>query len=441
MIETYLDNSTLSSDTEVILLLCGRFGSNYSDKYEPLTQKEYETLTRWLLERKLRPADMLNLEAVKLSELIQVKLDSERVKNLLLRGTALAFALEKWHRSGLWVLSRSDSTYPRRLKKVLGQSAPPLLYGAGDPKLLDFGGVAIIGSRDVDDSGLRFTADLANASVRDNMGIISGGAKGVDAAAMQAGGEAGGVVIGVLASDLLKLSVVRQNRQAIQSGQLVLVSPFNPEAGFNVGNAMARNRYIYALADYAVVVDSNEGKGGTWAGALENLRYKWTPMYVRNSIEKSGNNALIAKGGMKFNYIFSNDASLNNYFNNQTSAVSNLDLLQENTQQFNPFQEHQSLFNSDSEFVIENVSQSHTESQLVPSYLGMFDVFIERLSNFLSSGPKSEEDIRVALGLEKSQVKIWLHLALSKGILEKSKKPITYSLLRQTSLYLDLSEN
>jgi predicted Rossmann fold nucleotide-binding protein DprA/Smf involved in DNA uptake len=60
------------------------------------------------------------------------------------------------------------------------------------------------------------------------------------------------------------------------SGDLVLITPFNPEAGFNVGHAMARNRYIYCLADAAVVVSSAAGKGGTWSGALEDIEAELT---------------------------------------------------------------------------------------------------------------------------------------------------------------------
>jgi DNA processing protein len=54
-------------------------------------------------------------------------------------------------------------------------------------------------------------------------------------------------------------------------GQLVLVSPYDPGAGFNVGNAMQRNKLIYALADAALVVNSDFEKGGTWTGAVEQL--------------------------------------------------------------------------------------------------------------------------------------------------------------------------
>jgi hypothetical protein len=65
---------------------------------------------------------------------------------------------------------------------------------------------------------------------------------------------------------------------------LVLVSPFNPEAGFDVGNAMARNKYIYCLSDAAIVVATSKGSGGTWSGATENLKRNWAPLWVLNHL-------------------------------------------------------------------------------------------------------------------------------------------------------------
>jgi hypothetical protein len=80
--------------------------------------------------------------------------------------------------------------------------------------------------------------------------------------------------------------------------RLTLVSPFNPEAAFDVGNAMARNRYIYCLADAAVVVTTSEGQGGTWNGAIQNLKQGWVPLWtMRGSEGGSGNSALVARGG------------------------------------------------------------------------------------------------------------------------------------------------
>lgn len=436
-------NSTLSPDTEAILLLCGRFGNERGESVSPLTQKEYEALTRWLLERKLRPADLLAADSTLLGDLVQARLDSAKVRALLQRGTALALAMEKWRRSGLWILSRSDVAYPRRLKKKLGQSAPPLLYGAGDPSLLENGGVAIVGSRDVSQAGLEFTRTLAHACVRDGLGVVSGGAKGVDAAAMQACGEAGGIVVGVLAADLMRASVNRQNRQGLMSGQLVLVSPFNPEAGFNAGNAMARNRYIYALADHAVVVDAAEGEGGTWAGAIEDLRHEWAPLYVRDAADKPGNRALIAKGGRSFDYRFETRESLKAYLalSGEAPSSETLDLLAA-PPQVEPEAPLPSAISQDVELKEEGLRAADPVAQLPISTepirersFDMFPLFMEQLALVLGVGTKTEEEVRLALGLEKSQLKTWLAAAVAAGSVEKQKKPVAYSLPKQKSLY------
>jgi len=76
----------------------------------------------------------------------------------------------------------------------------------------------------------------------------------------------------------------RDHRRLLMDGQLVLVSPYDPGAGFNVGNAMQRNKLIYALADAALVVNSDFEKGGTWAGAVEQLgKLKFVPLFVRST--------------------------------------------------------------------------------------------------------------------------------------------------------------
>ena len=82
-------------------------------------------------------------------------------------------------------------------------------------------------------------------------------------------------------------------------GRLVLVSPYDPAAGFNVGHAMQRNKIIYALADAALVVTSDFEKGGTWAGAIEQLeRLHFVPVFVRNGANAGkGNAALLHRGG------------------------------------------------------------------------------------------------------------------------------------------------
>jgi predicted Rossmann fold nucleotide-binding protein DprA/Smf involved in DNA uptake len=112
--------------------------------------------------------------------------------------------------------------------------------------------------------------------------------------------ESGGKVSGVLADSLEKATMNREHRSLLLEGRLVLMSPYDPSAGFNVGNAMQRNKLIYALADASLVVSSDLNKGGTWAGASAQLdKFKFVPVYVRSTGELSpGLDALRNKGAI-----------------------------------------------------------------------------------------------------------------------------------------------
>lgn len=127
------------------------------------------------------------------------------------------------------------------------------------------------------------------------MQVVSGGAKGVDQVAMLGCLQEGGSAIAVLADSLIKASVSSKYREAIKQGRLTLISPYHPDAGFSVGNAMGRNKYIYGLADYALIISSSVEKGGTWAGAVEALdKIKTIPVLVRNEGDvPSGNLKLL----------------------------------------------------------------------------------------------------------------------------------------------------
>src|SRR6266852_3951009 len=116
---------------------------------KPLGLRQYNTLATWLKTEALRPGDLLTSNArMRLGSLQTPEVNLDRIAPLLERGAALALVVERWERSGLWVISRSDACYPDRLKRYLGQSAPPLLYGVGSKGLLSRGGLAVVGSRD-----------------------------------------------------------------------------------------------------------------------------------------------------------------------------------------------------------------------------------------------------------------------------------------------------
>jgi len=195
-----------------------------------------------------------------------------RIAALLDRANALAFELERLESAGIVTLSPFDDGYPSRWRQRLGRAAPPMLHAAGPVSLLERGGLAVVGSRDVHGAAREAAAAAADAAARAGRVVISGGARGSDLVAMQAALAAGGEVVGVLADALLKTANDREVRRAIGDERLCLVTPYAPTAPFSVGNAMGRNKLIYALADVTFVVASDDGKGGTWAGATEALK-------------------------------------------------------------------------------------------------------------------------------------------------------------------------
>lgn len=176
-----------------------------------------------------------------------------------------------------------DEGYPERLKAKLGRLAPPVLYHAGELSLLNGGGVAIVGSREIDDAVLKFADRLALRCAADGLTIVSGGARGVDSIAENAAHRAGGSAVVVVADSLEKKIRQKETRDAILRGQAVILSAFRPDMPFQAFAAMERNKYIYAFADWAVVVSSDSGRGGTWAGATENLKHGWTPLFARSA--------------------------------------------------------------------------------------------------------------------------------------------------------------
>ena len=291
----------LTANSQAILLLtapliAGRNGP----QTELLTPGEYNRLAKTLREMQRQPADLLGPEAGSILEDCRQVIDRKRAERLLDRGFLLSQAVDHWHTRAIWVISRADPVYPKLLKTRLKEDAPPVLYGCGGLALLEKGGLAVVGSRHVDDALLEYTEGVGRLAANAGRTLISGGARGVDQAAMRGASQAGGTAVGILADSLEPAALAREHREGLLDGRLTLVSPYDPAAGFNVGHAMQRNKLIYALAEAAMVVSSDFNRGGTWAGAVEQLeKYRFCPVFVRagNGAGK-GNEALIRKGAL-----------------------------------------------------------------------------------------------------------------------------------------------
>ena len=229
----------------------------------------------------------------------------ERLHALLRRGFAMGTAVEAWLRAGIWIVSRYDATYPRPLIERLGGGAPPLLFGYGDIELLEHGWLAIQGSRNASQAALDSAAEVGASAAEHGKVIVSGGARGIDRAGMNGALTAGGVAIGVLAESLAKHARSAESRRFIGDGSLVLCTPYDPDARFTVGNAMARNKLIFALAQHSLIAAAEIGKGGTWTGATEELARRRqgssaTPVYVPSERDEPWATALLDMGALSW---------------------------------------------------------------------------------------------------------------------------------------------
>ncbi len=277
----------LSDDGQAVLALCSSFGlppAAEREGLEPFKLSEWNELARQIRESALeRPAGLHGQSADQLQQQLSIPPDqAERILRLLDRSGRLALELESLFSRGMWVLTRVDAQYPARLRNALRHQAPSVIFGAGDPTLLRHGGVAVVGSRNIDAPGTAFAEELGRRLAR-RLPVISGGARGTDRLAMSGCLEAGGLAAGVLTDSLERTVRQPDLRQLLIDGQLTLLTPYAPTAGFSIGAAMGRNKVIYGLADFAIVVSSEFQTGGTWAGATEALKAGWCPVFVRTS--------------------------------------------------------------------------------------------------------------------------------------------------------------
>jgi predicted Rossmann fold nucleotide-binding protein DprA/Smf involved in DNA uptake len=290
----------LTHTTQAVLLLTAHFSRPAAGDPKPLSPAEWGRFALWLKDRGHTPEALLAEDPARLLDgWADERIPQERIGRLLSRSSALALALEKWQRAGLWVVTRSDPDYPVRLKRLLRNSSPPLFFGCGERPLMNRGGLAVIGSRNASARDLDFARRLGGETAAAGCSLVSGAARGIDESAMLGAIEKEGTAVGVLADRLLGAATSSRFRSALMAGNLVLISPFSPEAGFDVGNAMARNKYIYGLADAAVVVHSGT-TGGTWSGALENLKNDWVPLWVKPTDDPGAGNAQLAAKGARW---------------------------------------------------------------------------------------------------------------------------------------------
>lgn len=221
--------------------------------------------------------------------------DLKSVRNDMPR---LTFIAEQLYNEGFQLIPVFSDDYPKKLLDNLGlKYTPPLLYIKGKKDIFTHDSIAIVGSRNAGPQALEFTQRVAQRFAEAGKVVVSGYARGVDQEALIAALEAGGKSIIVLPQGILTFgSGFKKFYQAIVNGNLLVLSTFFPKASWDVGLAMARNAYIYGLANEIYVAES-DFKGGTWQGVMDGLKRNRT-IFVRVPMpnEKNANRRLIELG-------------------------------------------------------------------------------------------------------------------------------------------------
>jgi len=168
--------------------------------------------------------------------------------------------IELCRQHGIAILTDSSPEYPRALREI--PDPPAVLFVRGRLKPEDGLAIAMVGTRHGTPYGLRQAERLAGSLARSGLTIISGLARGIDAAAHRGALAAGGRTLAVLASGVLSIYPPEHEElaeQVIAQGALLSEAP--PRAAPRSGTFPQRNRIISGLALGAIIIEAGDRSG------------------------------------------------------------------------------------------------------------------------------------------------------------------------------------
>lgn len=198
---------------------------------------------------------------------------------------------------GAVALTAADEAYPQALRAL--PDPPFVLYAVGDPARLARPGLGIVGTRSPTEYGRRAAGRLAFDLARAGYAVVSGLARGIDAAAHAAALDAGGATVGVLGHGVDQVYPLENRdlfRRVREHG--VLLTELAPGEPPLAGNFPRRNRLIAALSAGVLVVEMGERSGArhTVDYALELGREVFSVPGPIGSPASAGTNQLLKEG-------------------------------------------------------------------------------------------------------------------------------------------------
>jgi len=219
--------------------------------------------------------------------------EGERRRLLAVSAEPLERALE----AGVWVADAPD--YPAT---AFPETLPPALFAWGNPTALTGPRLAVVGTRRASAYGRAVAQKFAEGCARRGVGIVSGGAVGIDAAAHRGALAAHGRTVAVLAGGLDKLypSAHRGLFQQMRENGGCLVSQFAVGTPLRDYAFLIRNGTIAALSDGVLVVEA-PARSGSLTTAQEAMEQGKPVFVVPATIDHEGfrgSHALIRDGAL-----------------------------------------------------------------------------------------------------------------------------------------------
>ena len=195
------------------------------------------------------------------------------------------------------ILTEADEAYPRALREIA--DPPGVLFQRGKLLPQDAVSVAIVGSRHGTQYGIATAERLATSLARAGLTIVSGLARGIDAAAHRGALAAGGRTIAVLGGGVLNLYPPEHKELAEQIvAHGAVLSEVPPRAVPIGGMFPQRNRIISGLSLGVIVVEAAIGSGAlsTARHAMEQGREVFAVPGRVDSLVSHGCHRLIRDG-------------------------------------------------------------------------------------------------------------------------------------------------
>jgi DNA processing protein len=176
--------------------------------------------------------------------------------------------------NGVLIWRRGDPLYPSALEDL--EQPPEQLYAIGNPSMLDAPLVSIVGTRDATAYGLRITRIIAGALARAGVSIVSGMARGIDAAAHRAALDAGGRTVAVMGTGIdVPYPAGHRALHEVLSERALVISENGRGARAHKGSFPKRNRIIAALSEVTIVIEAGAVSGALntadWATDLNKI--------------------------------------------------------------------------------------------------------------------------------------------------------------------------